>query len=252
MVEAEGVLERPRVAPRSRRTARERTRILAVDDDPRALRYIRDALTRAGYEPVLTGDPGDVARLMEESKPDLVLLDLMLPGTDGIELMQRVMEMGETPVIFLSAYGQEEYVTRAFDMGAIDYVVKPFSPSELAARIRSALRRRSALGWFQPQPYTLGDLSIDYAERRVTVAGRVVELTATEYAMLFELTAYAGAVLTHDQLLSRIWGTGRAVEVGQVRTIVKRLRRKLGDDARRPRYIFNVPRVGYRMAKGEG
>ncbi len=235
---------------RGRRVALERTRVLAVDDDPQALRYIRDALSEAGYHPVVTTDPRNLARLMNEEKPHLVLLDLMLPGTDGIELMQGILQTDDVPVIFLSAYGQQQNVTRALDMGAVDYVVKPFAPSELAARIRAALRRLSGFGRLtHPGPYLLGDLSIDYGERRTTVAGRPVELTATEYAVLHELSANSGLVLTHDQLLSRVWGVSSSGDSGLVRTIVSRLRRKLDDDADAPAYIFTVPRVGYRMAK---
>ena len=142
----------------------ERVRVLAVDDDPQALRYVRDALLKSGYTPVVTGDPEEALRLVAEEKPDLVLLDLMLPGTDGIELMKDILGAGDVPVIFLSAYGRDELIARAFDMGAVDYVVKPFSPTELAARIRAALRKRAAS---EPsEPYVLGDLTIDYAERR--------------------------------------------------------------------------------------
>ena len=238
---------------RRRRTSRDSTRVLVVDDDPLALRFIRDALTRAGYHPVVTADPGEVPRLMEEERPHLALLDLMLPGSDGVDLMQGILAVSDVPVIFVSAYGQEENVTRALDMGAVDYVVKPFSPSELASRIRAALRQRAGQGRAaQPQPYRVGGLSIDYAERRVTVAGNHVPLTATEYAVLRELSVDAGMALTHDQLLLRVWGLGHAGDSGLVRSIVNRLRRKLSDDASNPRYIFTEPRVGYRMARGEG
>ena len=237
---------------RSRRSGRDRTRVLAVDDDPLALRYVRDALTRAGYYPVVTADPGEVPALIEEERPHLALLDLMLPGGSGIDLMQSILSTTDVPVIFVSAYGQEEYVTRALDMGAVDYVVKPYSASELAARIRAALRQRAGLGRSaQPQPYVLGDLSIDYAERRVTLSGRPVELTATEYAVLHELSAHGGMVLTHDQLLLRVWGMAHSGEAGLVRTIVRRLRQKLDDDASAPRYILTEPRVGYRMVRSE-
>ena len=237
---------------RSRRASREQARILAVDDDPQALRYVRDALSKAGYSPIVTGDPQDVPRLMEEEKPHLVLLDLMLPGSDGIDLMKDILETADVPVIFLSVYGREEVIARAFDMGAADYVVKPFSPTELAARIRAALRKRAAPEWAGPPgPYSLGDLSIDYAERRVTLAGRPVQVTATEYELLYRLSAAAGRVLTHDQLLQAVWGPERTGEPGLVRNVVKRLRRKLRDDADNPTYVFTEPRVGYRMAKGE-
>ena len=229
--------------------AGEGARVLAVDDDPQALRYVRDALLKSGYTPVVTGDPEEALRLVGEEKPDLVLLDLMLPGTDGIELMKDILGAGDVPVIFLSAYGRDELIARAFDMGAVDYVVKPFSPTELAARIRAALRRRAAS---EPsEPYVLGDLTIDYAERSVTLAGRPLPLIAMEYRLLAELSANAGRVLTHEHLLERVWGEKSSGDVRPMRTIVSKLRRKLGDDADNPTYIFTEPRVGYRMPRGE-
>ena len=227
----------------------ERVRVLAVDDDPQALRYVRDALASAGYTPVVTGDPEEALRLVGEEKPDLVLLDLMLPGADGIELMKDILGAGDVPVIFLSAYGRDELIARAFDMGAVDYVVKPFSPTELAARIRAALRKRAAS---EPsEPYVLGDLTIDYAEHRVTLAGRPLPLIAMEYRLLAELSANAGRLLTYEHLLERVWGEKSSGDVRPMRTIVSKLRRKLGDDADNPTYIFTEPRVGYRMPKGE-
>ena len=249
----------PAVEERGRRAARrprrrqrrepEPVRILCVDDDPQTLRYVRDALTRAGYAPVVTGDPEDVPRLMAEEPPRLVLLDLVLPDADGIELMGQVREIADVPVIFLSAYGQDEVIARAFDEGAADYVVKPFSPTELAARIRAALRQREAP---EPaRPYVRGELSVDYALRRVTLAGNPVALTATEYRMLVELSANAGLPLTHQHLLQRVWGPDKGEDSGPVRNIVRRLRRKLDDDPDDPTYIFALPTVGYRMAEAE-
>ena len=238
-----------RSARRAVAEAGERVRVLAVDDDPQALRYVRDALLKSGYTPVVTGDPQEVLRLVEEEKPDLVLLDLMLPGTDGIELMKDILGAGDVPVIFVSAYGRDELIARAFDMGAVDYVVKPFSPTELAARIRAALRKRAAS---EPsEPYVLGDLTIDYAERSVTLAGRPLPLIAMEYRLLAELSANAGRLLTYEHLLERVWGEKSSGDVRPMRTIVSKLRRKLGDDADNPTYIFTEPRVGYRMPKGE-
>jgi len=234
---------------RSRRGNASRVRVLAVDDDPQALRYIRDVLTKAGYVPIATGDPADVPRLMEEQKPHLVLLDLMLPGTDGVALMNDIHRISDVPVVFLSVYGQDEVIARAFDMGATDYVVKPFSPTELGARIRAALRKR--LDPYQGEasgPFAVGDLSIDFAERRVTVAEETVNLTATEYAVLYELAVNAPRVLTHSVLLQRVWGPERVGEAWLVRDVVKRVRQKLDDPATDPRYIFTEPRVGYRMA----
>ena len=237
---------------RARRLSRDKLRVLAVDDDPQALRYVRDAISKAGYAPVVTGDPKDVPRLMEEEKPHLVLLDRMLPGSDGIELMTGILRTADVPVIFVSVYGQEDVVARAFDMGASDYVVKPFSPTELAARIRAALRRRAEPDVAEPScPYELGDLSIDYAGRRVWLTGNPVALTPTEYGLLYELSIHAGRVMTHDHLLQRIWGPGRMGEPWLVREVVKRLRGKLGDVAADPKYILTEPRVGYRMPAGD-
>ena len=190
-------------------------------------------------------DPQEATSLVAANDPHLALLDLMLPGTDGIELM------ADVPVTFLSAYGQEEIIARAFEMGADDYVVKPFSPTELVARIKAALRKREAAEWAEPsEPYVFGELTIDYAERRVALAGHPVQMTAIEYGLLFELSANAGRVMTYDRLLQRVWGLRGSGDSRRVRTAAKQLRRKLGDDANNPTYILNEPRVGYRMPRG--
>jgi signal transduction histidine kinase/DNA-binding response OmpR family regulator len=236
--------------PESPPAARRQVRVLAVDDDPQALRYVRDTLARAGYAPIVTSDPAQVPHLMKEGKPHLVLLDLVLPGSDGIELMHDIRKQADVPVIFLSVYGHDDTVARALDMGAADYVVKPFSPTELAARIRAALRKRLEPFHDEPsEPYGAGGLGIDYARRRVTLAGEPVVLTATEYAVLYELAVHAPRVLTHSVLLQRVWGPERVGEAWLLRDVVKRLRRKLGDAADNPTYIFTEPRVGYRMAR---
>ena len=157
-----------------------RARILAVDDEPQILRLVRNTLSDAGYTPIVTGDPDEALHLIEQEKPHLVLLDMVLPGTDGIELMKRIQEITDAPVIFLAGQGGDEIVARAFEAGADDYMVKPFSPTELAARIEAVLRRRAASDRTKErEPYVLGDLTVNYAERRVTVAGRPVRLTAT-------------------------------------------------------------------------
>ena len=222
-----------------------------MDDNPQDLRYVRELLVREGYAPIVTGDPEDVPRLMAEEKPHLALLDMVLPGSDGIELMNDIRNIADVPVIFLSVYGQDETVARALDMGAADYLVKPFSPTELAARIRAALRKRLEPFHEEPSaPYDAGGLAIDYARCRVTLAGEEVELTATEYALLYELSVHSPRVLTHSVLLQRVWGPERVSEAWLVRDVVKRLRRKLGDPAGSPRYILTQPRVGYRMGNG--
>lgn len=228
--------------------AGEPARILVVDDDPQVLSHVRQVLSKAGYAPVVTGEPNEALRAVGEGEFQLVLLDLMLPGTGGIELMRAILETRDVPVIFLSAYGQDQVVARAFDLGAADYVVKPFSPTELAARIRAVLRRQTKLNRAdKPQPFQLGDLLVDFDRRRVTVAGRHVELTATEYRLLVELSVNAGRVLTYRHLLAKLWGIGQASDPRPLRTAVKSLRRKLGDNASDPTYIFTEYRIGYRM-----
>ena len=242
-----------RAAARSEHAIDDRVRILAVDDDPLALRHIREVLLDAGYDPIVTADPDEALLLMRERRPDLALLDLVLPEMDGIELMQDMLDFTDVPVIFVSAYGRDENIERAFEMGASDYVVKPFSPTELVARITAALRRRAAFDDAEsPTPYQLGDLTVDFAQRGVHVSGDTVHLTPIEFALLRALSANAGSVMTHPQLLRRVWGPGNSGDPQLVRTHMRRLRRKLGDDADDPSYIFTEPGVGYRMPEGEG
>ena len=167
---------------------------------------VREALSKAGYPTITTGDPGEVPRLLKEHLPRLVLLDLMLPEVDGMELMRHIFETAGVPVLFLSAYGQEEVIAQAFDAGAADYLVKPFSPVELTARIRNALRRGSPPSRTEPtEPCILGELTIDYVDRRVTVGGRRVRLTALEYRLLVELSIHLGRVVTYGELLQWVW-----------------------------------------------
>ena len=214
---------------------------------------MRDVLSRAGYAVTVTADPGEVLRLVEEGEPDLVLLDLMLPGSGGMELMEAIRAVAPVPILFLSAYGQDQVIARALERGALDYIVKPFSPTELAARIQAALRRQEppALEW-PATPYVRGALVVDYPRGRVTVDGEAVELTPLEFRLLAELSANAGRLLTHEQLLRRVWRHDLSGGSGPVRTYVKRLRRKLGDDPGDPTYIFTRRRVGYWMEPGAG
>ena len=186
---------------------------------------------------------------MAERWPRLALLDIMMPGTGGVDLMQSILAMEDVPVILLSARGREDDVAWALELGAADYIVKPYSPTELAARIGAALRRRETPDPLEP--FVLGNLTIDYAERRVTLAGEAVPLLPTEYRLLAELSAHAGSVLTYQHLLARVWRDKNKGDVRPVRSMMNKLRRKLGDDADNPTYIFTEPRVGYRMAGHE-
>ena len=222
-------------------------RILAVDDEPHTLLHLRNTLREAGYVPIATGNPKEAGRLIETDKPHLVLLN---PEAGGAEMMDDIRSLTDAPVIFMSGQADDDDVELAFDTGADDYIHKPFSPTELVARVKAALRRQSAPQPTQEhEPYLVGDLMIDYSERRVTVAGRSVQLTFTEYKLLFDLSTNAGRVMTHNQLLRRVWGPGYEGDTQPVRTHIKNLRRKLKDDPKKPAYIFTEPRVGYRMAK---
>lgn len=226
------------------------TRILVVDDDPLVLWQVRNTLNKAGYAPIVTGEPEEVMKLILEYGPKLILLDLLLPGTDGIELMERISSTVQLPVIFLSAYRQEEVVAKAFDRGAADYILKPFSDSELIARIGAALRNRVV--WRLQElsgPYYRNGLSINYEEHEVTLHGRRIGLSRTESKVLFELATNAGRVLTYDYLLHRVWAPKKATSRGLVRTVIKRLRNKLDDDANQSQHIFTASGIGYRMAK---
>jgi len=237
-----GAIEIP---TRGRRTDRRKPLVLAVDDDPQFLGHVRATLSDAGFSLLSTGNPNEVSDLIDEHDPHLVLLDVLLPKMDGIELMQKVPALNDRPVIFLSAYGRDETVARALEMGAADYVVKPFSPTELVARIQAALRKSDRF----PETFQSGALVINYEERRVTVSEVVVELTAIEYDLLRVLSTNAGRVVTYEILLRSVWRSDSRKDRRRVRAFVKKLRDKLGDDAENPTYIFTEPRVGYRMLR---
>ena len=217
--------------------------VLVVDDDARMLRFVRDALAQAGYAPIVAGDHLELSSIIRTKRPCLVLLDLKFPRADGIELMESVPELADLPVIIISAYGRDETIAKALEKGAADYIVKPFSATELTARVRAALRRRAV-----PDTFVLGELAVYYEERRVTVGGHPVKLTATEFELLRLLTENAGRVLTYDSLIRQLWNGPDSGDPNRIRTFIKQLRRKLGDD---PARILNVRGVGYRMPRPE-
>ena len=220
--------------------------VLMAGDDPPTLRYVRDALAEAGYRPVVTGDHRALGQLVRTEAPRLALLDLIGPESGGIELMGRVPELSDVPVIILSGYGGDETIAKALQSGAADYIAKPFSATELTARIGAALRKRA-----EPEPFVLGELAIRYDRRRVSVAGRAVELTATEYEVLRVLSLSAGRVVTFDSLIRRVWHGHKHGNRKLVRAFIRSLRRKLGDDAGEPAYIFSERGVGYRLGEAE-
>ena len=238
------IAETPAIAPEPATSQQLKpARVLVVVDDPHALRLIRTTLRAEGHSVFVTGDPTDIPDALGTENLQLVLLDLALPGTDGIELLQRVPGLADVPVIIISGYDRDETIARALDAGAEDYLVKPFSPTELAARVRAVLRRRQ-----EPDTFVLGGLTIDYGRRNVRVDGHAVELTATEYELLCQLSRNAGTVVTHETLLRRFRSRNKFADANLVRMHVSNLRRKLGDSAEDPIWIFGVRAVGYRMA----
>ena len=225
-------------------------RILGFAADPETGRYVRDILSQANLSVTVAGNLDEAEGIIETQKPHAILLEPALPWSEGLETLVRICRVSGVPVIFVAGHGWDRYIGRAFELGAFDYIAKPFTSTELLARVGAALRRRSAAGQTEPSvPYLHGDLAIDYVEREVSVAGTPIHLTATEYKLLVELSAAAGRVSTHGQLLRRVWGPLYSSDARIVRTYVKELRHKLGDDAARPKYIFTESGVGYRMPK---
>jgi len=224
-------------------------RILVVDDEPPIRRFLRAALTAHNYH-ILEAANGQAAlEAVIAARPDLIILDLGLPGIDGIEVTRRLREWTAVPIIVLSVREHETDKIAALDAGADDYLTKPFGVGELLARIRTALRH-AARSTTEPI-FTFAELSVDLSRRSVTVAGQEVQLTPTEYDLLRVLVTEAGKVLTHHQLLRRVWGPGYDDELHMLRVNISNLRRKLERDPARPRYIVTEPGVGYRLRSGE-
>jgi DNA-binding response OmpR family regulator len=224
-------------------------RILAIDDEPRYREIIRFNLEAAGYTVVSAADGEQALQAFAEQEPDLILLDLMLPGIDGFEVCSRVRERSTCPMIMLTARGAEEDKVRGLRLGADDYVTKPFSAQELLARVEAVLRRaRPPESEQQPGTLTVGDLCIDGPRKVVTLAGQELRLSPTEYRLLTCLAAHAGTVLGRDELLTEVWGAAYKREHEILRVTLWRLRQKLADDPARPRYIVTRPGLGYMLA----
>jgi two-component system KDP operon response regulator KdpE len=221
------------------------SRILIVDDEPQIRRALRTSLGAHGYD-VVTGATAEEGILaVAETAPDLVLLDLGLPDLDGVDALRRIRSFSDVPVIVVTVRDAQVEKVAALDAGADDYVTKPFGMEELLARARAALRRGSA-GEPEPPERTYGDVTVDLARRSVHRGGEPLHLTPTEYGLLEALVANPGKLLTHGWLLRTVWGQGYGTETTYLRTYVRALRRKLGDDATAPRLIVTEPGVGYR------
>jgi len=228
-------------------------RVLIVDDEPSIVELVRFTLEKEGFQCDVAFDGPKALEMVERTKPDLVVLDLMLPGLDGLEVCRRIRQRASVPIVMLTAKASEVDKVVGLELGADDYVTKPFSPRELVARIRAVLRRFQAAREASQQPESagselrVGDVVMDVARHQVWVKGRPVELTPKEYDLLRMLMSNKGIVLTRELLLDKVWGYDFAGDTRTVDVHVVRLRQKLEDDPAHPRYIETVRGVGYRM-----
>jgi two-component system, OmpR family, KDP operon response regulator KdpE len=224
-----------------------RQRILIVDDEAQIQRFLRLGLEAAGYDIVLAGDGTDALRQTASMNPDLVILDLGLPDMDGKQVLERLRQWSSVPVVVLSARDDEREKVGALDLGANDYVAKPFGIGELLARVRAALRTERREG-VETARYEIGGISIDVAQHQVELAGEPVKLTPKEFELLLFLAQNQGRVLTHRQLLMKVWGPAHGGDTQYLRVFIGQLRQKLEADAANPAVILTEPGVGYRIA----
>jgi two-component system KDP operon response regulator KdpE len=223
--------------------------VLVIEDEPQILKFLRASLSAHGYRlnEATSGKQGLV--LAAQQPPELVILDLGLPDIDGLDVTRELRTWSAVPIVVLSARGQEEDKVAALDAGADDYLTKPFSVAELAARLRVALRHVARLKDGAPDSvFTVGELKVDLGKRLVWVKGEIVHLTPTEYRLLTTLVRHAGKVLTHQMLLKEVWGPADVNEVQYLRVYMGQLRQKLESNPAQPRYLITEPGVGYRLA----
>ena len=227
-------------------------RILVVDDDLELSEQVSNYLVLQGLEVSRSVDGNEALTMLAGHQYDLVLLDVIMPGMDGFAVCRTIRESSQIPIIMLTAIGDEAAKVQMLQAGADDYVVKPFSLPELHARMQAVIRRATTYSPTQKtREFTKDDLRIDYKSHQVTVSGKGVELTSTEFNLLKELTTHAGEVLTHRALLHAVWGAEYGDEREYVRVFVNRLRQKLGDDSASPRFIKTEAGVGYQFIKGQ-
>lgn len=228
-------------------------RILVVDDEVETLRYVGANLRARGYNVLTASDGAEGLKIAREQPLDLVILDIMMPGPDGFAICQEIRRIRPVPIIMLSARGREQDKVRALDLGADDYISKPFGIQELLARVRAALRRAEGYSQQWASSVLVFDkLTIDLAQRVVSLAGRPAHLTPIEYELLAQLALAKGRVLTHRSLLQRVWGQEYTNDNTYLWTYIRRLRQKLEIDPQHPRYILTEPGVGYRMCSACG
>jgi DNA-binding response OmpR family regulator len=222
--------------------------ILAVDDDPRMTRFIRMNLELEGYRVIEANNGLEALDKVREQLPDLVLLDVMMPEMNGFETLEHIREVSNVPVIMLTVMAEEEDKVRGLELGADDYVTKPFSPRELTSRIKALLRRTEMSSFVDKNVVEIDDrLSIDFQRHEVEVDGERIKLRPTEYRLLYHLVNNAGWVMTHETLLSKVWGPEYRDEVQYLRLYVNYLRQKIEENPAEPRYILTERGVGYRF-----
>jgi two-component system KDP operon response regulator KdpE len=226
-------------------------KILVVDDEPRLVRLVRELLTAVGYQVLSASDGEEALDILAVEQPDLVLLDIVLPdGMDGYEVCVRVREFSAVPIIMLTAKGREVDMLHGFDVGADDYLTKPFSARELIARVKAVLRRSTTPGEeaLVTADLACGDLTISFARRRLRVRGEEIALTPTEFRLLQQLALNANRVMLHEDLLTKVWGPQYRDDVDYLRAYVRHLRLKVEANPSEPRYILTTPGVGYMLS----
>ena len=221
--------------------------VLVVDDEPIVREVVVSYLRREGYRTLEAGDGQEARRLLEQGDPGLVVLDLMLPGIDGLQLCRWIRSRSDVPVIMLTARGEETDRIVGLELGADDYVTKPFSPRELAARVRAVLRRADGTGEGAERRLEFGDVTIEASTREATKDGSPLALTAREFDLLWFLASHPRRVFSREQLMDRVWGYAAAVDTGTVTVHVRRLRAKIERDPSRPEHLQTVWGVGYRL-----
>ena len=230
-----------------------RARILVVDDEPQLTRVLRTGLTSRGYDVRAAADGLAGFEAFNDWHPDLVITDLAMPNVDGLELCRRLRAVSQVPIIVLSAKGEEKTKVAALDLGADDYVTKPFGIDELLARVRASLRRATAPASNEATQTTLdsGDFHVDLETREITVRGKSIHLTPKEFDLLAYFIKHAGKVLTHRTVLTALWGGNYVEQNEYLRVFVGNLRKKIEPDAATPRYILTEPWIGYRFDPGQ-
>jgi two-component system KDP operon response regulator KdpE len=223
-------------------------KILVVDDELAIIKFLRANLEANGYETLAVSDGAEALQKVERELPDLIILDIMMPKMDGFEVCRRLREWSHIPIIMLSARADLMDKVKCLDLGADDYLCKPFGKEELIARVKAVLRRTEAVSTIPAPPlFTCDDLEINFSERRITLAGSEVRLTPTEYNLIRELALNTNKVLTHNMLLGKVWGPEYGEEKEYLRVFVNRLRKKLEANPENPKYIITVPGVGYQF-----